>query len=212
MLTFANHRIILYNFGQEMKIPKNYFSTEETIKGSRFLSELFPISSQVEVREKIKAQKQKYADATHVCHAFICGKNAEIMGMSDDGEPGGTAGRPMLDVLKGSGATNILVTITRWFGGTLLGTGGLVHAYGDGVKNVLSVAEFEELIEKSSFSLSCDYQQYQVVKKIFENFTLYGTSEDFGEAITIKGQIAESDFEDFKKRIFDGNNGKVFVR
>lgn len=212
MLSFANHRIILYNFWQEMKIPKNYFSAEETIKGSRFLSELFPISSQVEVREKIKAQKQKYADATHVCHAFICGKNAEIMGMSDDGEPGGTAGRPMLDVLKGSGATNILVTITRWFGGTLLGTGGLVHAYGDGVKNVLSVAEFEELIEKSSFSLSCDYQQYQVVKKIFENFTLYGTSEDFGEAITIKGQIAESDFEDFKKRIFDGSNGKVSVR
>lgn len=194
-----------------MKIPKNYFSTEETIKGSRFLAELFPILSQAEVREKIKSQKQKYADATHVCHAFICGKNAEIMGMSDDGEPGGTAGRPMLDVLKGSGATNLLVTITRWFGGTLLGTGGLVHAYGDGVKNVLSVAEFEELVEKSSFSIVCDYQQYQVVKKIFEKFTLYDVSEDFGETITIKGNIAEKDFEDFKKRIYDGTNGKVSV-
>lgn len=194
-----------------MKIPKNYFSTEETIKGSRFLAELFPILSQAEVREKIKSQKQKYADATHVCHAFICGKNAEIMGMSDDGEPGGTAGRPMLDVLKGSGATNLLVTITRWFGGTLLGTGGLVHAYGDGVKNVLSVAEFEELVEKSSFSIVCDYQQYQIVKKIFEKFTLYDVSEDFGETITIKGNIAEKDFEDFKKRIYDGTNGKVSV-
>ena len=211
-MSFAKHRIILYNFRQQMKIPKKYFSTEETIKGSRFLSELFPISSQAEVREKIKAQKQKYADATHVCHAFICGKNAEIMGMSDDGEPGGTAGRPMLDVLKGSGATNLLVTITRWFGGTLLGTGGLVHAYGDGVKNVLAVSEFEELVEKSGFSLSCDYQQYQIVKKIFENFTLYGTNEDFGENITIKGEIAESDFENFKKRIFDGTNGKVTAR
>lgn len=194
-----------------MKIPKNYFSTEETIKGSRFLAELFPILSQAEVREKIKSQKQKYADATHVCHAFICGKNAKIMGMSDDGEPGGTAGRPMLDVLKGSGATNLLVTITRWFGGTLLGTGGLVHAYGDGVKNVLSVAEFEELVEKSSFSIVCDYQQYQIVKKIFEKFTLYDVSEDFGETITIKGNIAEKDFEDFKKRIYDGTNGKVSV-
>lgn len=192
-----------------MKIPKDYFSTEETIKGSRFLSELFPISSQAEVREKIKAQKQKYADATHVCHAFICGKNAEIMGMSDDGEPGGTAGRPMLDVLKGSGATNLLVTITRWFGGTLLGTGGLVHAYGDGAKNVLSVAEFEELVEKSKFSLSCDYQQYQVVKKIFENFTLYDVGEDFGEAITIKGEIAATDFDTLKQKIFDSTNGKV---
>ena len=192
-----------------MKIPTHYASCEETIKGSRFLSELFLISSQAEVREKIKAQKQKYPDATHVCHAFICGKNAEIMGMSDDGEPGGTAGRPMLDVLKGSGATNLLVTITRWFGGTLLGTGGLVHAYGNGVKNVLAVAEFEELVEKSDFSLACDYQQYQVVKKIFENFTLYDVVEDFGEAITIRGQIATSDFESFKSRVFDTTNGKV---
>ena len=192
-----------------MKIPKHYASCEETIKGSRFLAELFLISSQAEVREKIKAQKQKYPDATHVCHAFICGKNAEIMGMSDDGEPGGTAGRPMLDVLKGSGATNLLVTITRWFGGTLLGTGGLVHAYGNGVKNVLAVAEFEELVEKSNFSLACDYQQYQVVKKIFENFTLYDVAEDFGEAITIRGQIATSDFESFKSRVFDTTNGKV---
>ena len=192
-----------------MKIPKHYASCEENIKGSRFLSELFLISSQAEVREKIKAQKQKYADATHVCHAFICGKNAEIMGMSDDGEPGGTAGRPMLDVLKGSGATNLLVTVTRWFGGTLLGTGGLVHAYGNGVKNVLAQAEFEELVEKSDFSLCVDYQQYQIIKKIFEDFTLYEVSEDFGEAITIKGKIAATDSESFGKTIFDATNGKI---
>ncbi|MBQ4377906.1 MAG: YigZ family protein [Treponema sp.] len=194
-----------------MKIPKEYAFNEQIIKGSRFLSELFPVSSQNEVREKIKAQKQKYPDATHVCHAFICGKNAEIMGMSDDGEPGGTAGRPMLDVLKGSGATNLLVTITRWFGGTLLGTGGLVHAYGDGVKNVLAAAEFEELVEKSDFSLLCDYQQYQIVKKIFENFTLYDTTEEFGEKIQIKGAIAISDFETLTQRVFDATNGKVKV-
>ena len=194
-----------------MKIPKNYASTEETIKGSRFLSELFLISSQTEVREKIKSQKQKYADSTHVCHAFICGKNAEIMGMSDDGEPSGTAGRPMLDVLKGSGATNILVTITRWFGGTLLGTGGLVHAYSNGVKNVLAVTEFEELVEKNDFSLSCDYQQYQIIKKIFENFTIYEIHEDFGETILISAKIAEKDFESLKNRIFDATNGKVKI-
>ena len=194
-----------------MLIPKQYASSEETIKGSRFLSELFPISSQTEVRETIKAQKQKYADSTHVCHAFICGKNAELMGMSDDGEPGGTAGRPMLDVLKGSGATNLLVTVTRWFGGTLLGTGGLVHAYGNGVKNVLTVAEFEELVEKSIFELKCDYQQYQVVKKLFESFTIYDLTEDFGELISIQGQIAEKDFDSLKSRIFDTTNGKITV-
>ena len=192
-----------------MKIPEQYASCEETIKGSRFLSELFLISSQAEVREKIKAQKQKYADATHVCHAFICGKNAEIMGMSDDGEPGGTAGRPMLDVLKGSGATNLLVTVTRWFGGTLLGTGGLVHAYGNGVKNVLAVTKFAELVEKADFSITSDYQQYQIIKKIFEIFTLYDICEAFGEEISIKGKIAVSDSESFKQKIFDATNGKI---
>jgi len=169
------------------------------------------ISSQAEVKELIKKQKQKYADATHVCHAFICGKNAEIMGMSDDGEPGGTAGRPMLDVLKGRGVTNILVTVTRWFGGTLLGTGGLVKAYGDGAKDVLEATAFEELVEKSAFSLECDYQQYQIVKKIFEGYPISDTTEDFGELIAISGQIHAEEFESFKSTVFDKTNGKVEV-
>ena len=78
--------------------------------------------------EYVKSQKAKYADATHVVHAFVIGPGAEVMGMSDDGEPSGTAGRPALDVLRGRGCTNTVLTITRWFGGTLLGTGGLVKA------------------------------------------------------------------------------------
>lgn len=192
-----------------MKVPVEPASVETIIKGSRFLSESFLIESQSQVRELIKSQKQKYSDATHVCHAFICGKNAEIMGMSDDGEPGGTAGRPMLDVLKGRGVTNILVTVTRWFGGTLLGTGGLVHAYGDGAKDVLEATVFEELVEKTHFSLKCDYQQYQIIKKIFESYTLYDTTEDFQELITIKSSIAMSDFEALKKSVFDKTNGCV---
>lgn len=194
-----------------MLVPISYSTTETIIKGSRFLSEAFVISSQAEVREKIKEQKQKYADATHVCHAFICGKNAEIMGMSDDGEPSGTAGRPMLDVLKGRNITNILVTITRWFGGTLLGTGGLVHAYGDGVKSVLEITKTEELIEKTDFIFECDYQQYQVVKKLFENYPISELNEEFGENITLSGKIYLSEFENMKSVIFDKSNGKISV-
>lgn len=194
-----------------MKIPKDSASCEETIRSSRFLTELFPIDSQTAVREKIKAQKQKYPGASHVCHAFICGKNAEIMGMSDDGEPGGTAGRPMLDVIKGSGATNLLVTVTRWFGGTLLGTGGLVHAYSNGAKNVLALAEFEELVEKNAFALKCDYQQYQIVRRVLEDFTLYETAEEFSEEISVRGQIAADDLAALKAKIFDATGGKVDV-
>ncbi len=192
-----------------MLILKKCGKAEQIIKGSRFLSEAFQISSQAEVREKIKEQKQKYSDSTHVCHAFICGKNAEVMGMSDDGEPGGTAGRPMLDVLKGRNVTNILVTVTRWFGGTLLGTGGLVHAYSDGVKQVLESCEFEELIEKKSFSIKADYQSYNLIKKIFEAYTIYELKESFGEEILITGSVAETVFDDFSGRIFDSTNGKI---
>lgn len=192
-----------------MRVPKAYARGEETVRGSRFLSEVFLISSQSEVRERIKSQKRKYADSTHVCHAFICGRNAEIMGMSDDGEPSGTAGRPMLDVLKGSGSTNILVTVTRWFGGTLLGTGGLVHAYGNAVRNVLSQCEFEELVEKSDFSISCDYQQYRMIRKILDDFSISGMSEDFGEMILVRGKIPEADIGRLREIVFDSTKGKV---
>ena len=192
-----------------MFVPVAPASAELIIKGSRFLSEVFIIQNQAEVRSIIKDQKNKYPDATHVCHAFISGKNAEVMGLSDDGEPGGTAGRPMLDVLKGRSVTNILVTVTRWFGGTLLGTGGLVHAYGDSVKQVLDKLELVELIDKSSFSFKCDYAQYQVLKKLMQNYTLYEVAEDFGSVITVSGRIAVTAVEDFKARIFDSTNGQV---
>ena len=195
-----------------MDAPLSPAAAEFTVKGSRFLGEVFPIGSQAEVREMLKSQKAKYADATHVVHAFICGKQAEVMGMSDDGEPGGTAGRPVLDVLKGRGVTNILLTVTRWFGGTLLGTGGLVHAYGDAAKLVLEAASFEPLIEKTAFSLTCDYTDYQTVKHEAEKWTLYDVGEDFGEAVTVSGKTAAADFEAFASTIYERTNGRIAVQ
>ena len=186
---------------------------EEIIKGSRFLSELIPCESQAQARDILKAQKEKYADATHVVHAFIVGKNAEVMGMSDDGEPSGTAGRPTLDVLKGRNCTNLIVTITRWFGGTLLGTGGLVKAYGNGAKQVLEAAAaqnaFEELIEKTDFVFSTDYSLYKLLKNNFVNYKLYNISEDFGTEITISGQIKADQYNDFAKLLLNLSNGKI---
>ena len=186
---------------------------EEIIKGSRFLSELIPCESQAQARDILKAQKEKYADATHVVHAFIVGKNAEVMGMSDDGEPSGTAGRPTLDVIKGRNCTNLIITITRWFGGTLLGTGGLVKAYGNGAKQVLEAAAaqnaFEELIEKTDFIFSTDYSLYKLLKNNFVNYQLYNISEDFGTEITISGQIKADQYNDLAKLLLNLSNGKI---
>lgn len=186
---------------------------EEIIKGSRFLSELIPCESQAQARDILKAQKEKYADATHVVHAFIVGKNGEVMGMSDDGEPSGTAGRPTLDVIKGQNCTNLIITITRWFGGTLLGTGGLVKAYGNGAKQVLEAAAtqnaFEELIEKTDFIFSTDYSLYKLLKNNFVNYQLYNISEDFGTEVTISGQIKADQYNDLAKLLLNLSNGKI---
>lgn len=186
---------------------------EEIIKGSRFFSELIPCESQAQARDILKAQKEKYADATHVVHAFIVGKNAEVMGMSDDGEPSGTAGRPTLDVIKGRNCTNLIITITRWFGGTLLGTGGLVKAYGNGAKQVLEAAAaqnaFEELIEKTDFIFSTDYSLYKLLKNNFVNYQLYNISEDFETEVTISGQIKADQYNDFASHLLNLSNGKI---
>lgn len=198
-----------------MEILKSYIKYEETIKGSRFLSELFPCSRQAEARELVKSQKAKYADATHVVHAFVIGPGAEVMGMSDDGEPSGTAGRPALDVLRGRGCTNTVLTITRWFGGTLLGTGGLVKAYGNGAKGVLAAADaaglFEELVAKKSFTFTTDYSLYKLIKNNLELFHISNLTEDFGTEISITGEIHESEYQTFISKLLDISNGKILV-
>ena len=149
-------------------------------------------------------------------HAFVIGAGAEILGMSDDGEPSGTAGRPTLDVLKGFGCTNTLVTITRWFGGTLLGTGGLVKAYSGGAKQVLQKAEseglFEELVEKRSFTFACDYSFHKLIKLNMEQFALYDVTEEFAEGVTICGKIRADQFEAFSAKLMDLSNGRVTVK
>lgn len=186
---------------------------EETIKGSRFLSELIPCDSQAMAREIVKAQKTKYADATHVVHAFITGPFCEVMGMSDDGEPSGTAGRPVLDVLKGRKCTNLILTVTRWFGGTLLGTGGLVKAYSGGAKAVLEKADeesaFEELVAKSDFEFSCDYSLYKLIKINLEQYHIYNLQETFETAISIKGKIREDEKSKLSDALKNLSNGKI---
>ena len=198
-----------------MDILEKYVTYEETIKGSRFLSELIPCNSQAQAREILKAQKAKYADATHVVHAFITGNGAEVKGMSDDGEPSGTAGRPALDVLSGRGCTNLILTITRWFGGTLLGTGGLVKAYGNGAKGVIAAANeegaFQPLVAKRVFTFNADYSLLKPIKNLMEsgNFHFWNVKEDFGTEVTLTGEIQANEYETFASKLKDLSNGKI---
>lgn len=186
-----------------MKILTTKVQSEITVKNSRFIAEAFPCESQGEARAILKAQKETYFDARHVVHAFVLGENAEIFGASDDGEPSGTAGRPALDVLKGAGLTNSVVTVTRYFGGTLLGTGGLVKAYGGAVKSVLEEAErigaTEEFVRWKQFSFECSYSAHKNLERVLRNFSLCDVREVFSDVVCVSGKITENEFEAFFK-------------
>lgn len=194
-----------------METLVEYASAELEIKKSRFLAEVFPVFSQAEARSLLKQQKEKYEDATHVVHGFVLGPAAEVLGMSDDGEPAGTAGRPVLDVLKGRNCTNILLTVTRWFGGTLLGTGGLVKAYGDSAKAVLNIASFHELVVRRSFSFGVDYDQYQLVKRYVQSPEFTNLTEDFGAQVLLSGFVEASAASNLALFVKDLTKGAVVV-
>jgi len=190
-------------------------STTLIVKNSRFINELFPCTTQQQAKDLIKAQKTKYADASHVVHAFVLGFNCEVLGSSDAGEPSGTAGRPMLEVLKGSNATNLLLTVTRYFGGTLLGTGGLVKAYSQCAKSAIdeaiSTTSLEEYVAKKTFSFTADYALYDTIKRLMQNYAISNLIEDFALNVTVKGKIVDAEYDSFVLAVKNLSAGKISV-
>ena len=143
---------------------------EYVINKSRFIGHACPCQAEEQALAFLKRIREEYRDATHNCYAYVIGENAGIMRYSDDGEPGGTAGLPMMEVLKARGVVNLCVVVTRYFGGTLLGTGGLVHTYGASAKQGL--IESELVIRKlcDIVSVKVDYSllgkmQHEIMTK-----------------------------------------------
>lgn len=170
-------------------------SVELVIRNSRFLAEALTVCSQEEARLLLKERKEIYADSSHVVHAFVVGGQGEVLGCSDDGEPSGTAGRPVLEVLKGSGITNILLTVTRWFGGTKLGTGGLVKAYSDSAKAVLEKVSAVPLVRTRDFTCPVPYEVFDSLKRKLADLGVDVLSEEFGTGVTITGRVPADEAE-----------------
>ncbi|MBR4718673.1 MAG: YigZ family protein [Lachnospiraceae bacterium] len=137
-------------------------------KKSRFICHVAPVETEEEAVAFINAKKKEYWDARHNCSAFVTGKNAELTRCSDDGEPAGTAGRPMLEVLLNEEIRNVAVVVTRYFGGVLLGTGGLVRAYQAAVKAGLEASSIIEKREGIRASLAADYTTVGKLQYIFD--------------------------------------------
>lgn len=194
-----------------MKSALRSVSVSIEVRNSRFLAETFPVSSQDEVKKIIKAQKDRYPDARHVVHAFIIGDTGEIHGCSDDGEPSGTAGRPVLEILKGEDVTGLLLTITRWFGGTLLGTGGLVHAYSEAARAALSASEFVELIRLRDFSLELSYADHEKARRAFPRYSVLVIREEFETSVVIEGSLPDGNVSAFQNDISEITCGRSIV-
>ena len=164
-------------------IPSRTSVSEQVIQRSRFITTLSRAGSAEEARQVVAAVRAEHPTATHNCFAFVAGppgSTAQI-GMSDDGEPAGTAGRPMLAVLLGSGVGDVVAITTRYFGGIKLGTGGLVRAYGGSVKAALAKADLIEKVTRVTLSLSADYRAVNALERQFPNFEAEIVARDFGE-------------------------------
>lgn len=128
-------------------------------KKSRFIARLYKVDSEEQVADLIGATRKKYWDARHNCYAFVLGENNEVQRCSDDGEPAGTAGKPILEVLTGSGVGNALLIVTRYFGGTLLGTGGLVRAYSQAAREAVNNAVIAMAVDGVRVAVVTDYNE-----------------------------------------------------
>ena len=168
-----------------MKVLLERAESEIIVKKSRFIAIALKAESLEKVKDIVKEIRAEHPKANHVVHAAVIGKNGTLYSSSDDKEPKNTAGRPALEVLKGSGITNIIVCIIRYFGGTLLGTGGLVKAYGDAVKSVLEKVKTEEMKDKETISLRFSYEYYTLLKRLFEKNSVTIDAEDFNTDISI---------------------------
>ena len=180
---------------------------EITEKKSRFIATVRPVESEDEAVSFINEMKKKYWDARHNCSAFVIGKRQELTRCSDDGEPAGTAGRPMLDVLLKENIHNAAVVVTRYFGGVLLGTGGLVRAYQQATKAGLSASEIIEKKEGAVLFIRTDYTGIGRLQYLFaqEKITVMDTA--YEADVLVKAVIPENDKKRIEKTIIEQTNG-----
>lgn len=189
-------------------VPHAYGEAELIEKRSRFIGRVWPVADEAEAIARIKEMREKHWDATHNVYAYIIRENG-IMRYSDDGEPGGTSGMPTLNVFRSEEIQNVCCVITRYFGGILLGAGGLVRAYSAAAKLALDAAGIDQMAQWKSKLLSCSYSQYERVKRLLEDTEAVIENTDFGTDVVIEALLRADRTSDFEKRLTDLTAGTV---
>ncbi len=183
-------------------------TSEVIIKKSRFLGITFPVETAEEAAEKIAMIRKKYYDARHNCYAY---RLVDQEKFSDDGEPSQTAGKPMMDVLTGAGLTGVLVVVTRYFGGTLLGTGGLVRAYTEAAKEAVKNSRISEIVPKRSMVLTIRYPELGKIQYLFREAGVEPVVE-YEEQITIRADVPEEKVGQLTSAITEATAGTAELK
>lgn len=182
-------------------------SGEIVEKKSRFIATLEKIETEEEALAFIAKMKKQYWDARHNCYAFVAGKNQELQRCSDDGEPNGTAGRPMLDVLLREELHNMVVVVTRYFGGTLLGTGGLVRAYQKAVQEGLKNSVIIEKIQGKPLTIDTDYNGIGKIQYILAQQEITTLESSYTDKVQIRVMVPLDKIEALQEAVTEGTNG-----
>ncbi|MBQ8289038.1 MAG: YigZ family protein [Clostridia bacterium] len=196
-----------------MAEKKAYFTLEKegfatlTEKRSEFLAYAKPVTTEAQAMAFVEQIRKKYPDARHTVFAYLLSSGG--MRYSDDGEPQGSAGMPVLDIIRKGGFTDAVITVTRYFGGILLGTGGLVRAYSGAAKLAVAEAEIVELIPYDLVRLSVDYSLYQRVLYELKNYLATEESTDFGAEVTLTLALPTEYTRPLQERLIALTNGKV---
>lgn len=180
-------------------------------KKSRFIANVIPAETEEEALAFIDAVKKKYWDARHNCYAYVLGQKAQIVRFSDDGEPSGTAGKPILEVLLGSGVRNLVVVVTRYFGGTLLGTGGLVRAYTQAAQAGLDASKTAVMRYGILYRITTDYNGIGKIQYIMGLRKLMIEEAEYTEAVSLKVKVPYEESEAFCKEITEATAGRAQI-
>ncbi len=185
---------------------------EDTIieKKSKFIGKIIKIENEAQAKGYLEQIRKENPKANHNCFAYII-KNENIERFSDDGEPQGTAGMPILEVLRRENITDVLCVVTRYFGGTELGTGGLARAYGQTAKKALLNAGIAQMLPFYNSFIECDYNMFDILQRNFEDFTINMGEIEYTDKIKINFSILEQEFEDLEKKIIEISSNTIQV-
>lgn len=191
-------------------VPARVHRVEETIQRSRFLTAAARAPDANAAHAFVQRMRDEYPDATHHCWAFVAGPPGSTthIGMSDDGEPHGTAGRPMLTTLLHSGVGEIVAVCTRWFGGVKLGTGGLGRAYSGGVKLVLASLPTEEKVERVVVEVVVGYPDVDAVQRLIAEMDVVVEAEEYGADVRYRCGVPEPSVEAFRRALAEVTRGQ----